>query len=47
MRMGRTQELVWMSLIDWNVKVCNNIVDFDWDVDYDYYISEASKLVIN
>lgn len=31
---------------DWNVKVCNNIVDFDWDVDYDYYITEAKKLVI-
>lgn len=31
---------------DWNVKVCNNIVDFDWDVDYDYYIAEAKKLVI-
>ena len=31
---------------DWNVKVCNNIVDFDWDVDYDYYINEAKKLVI-
>lgn len=32
---------------DWNVKVCNNIVDFNWDVDYDYYINEAQKLVIN
>lgn len=32
---------------DWNVKVCNNIVDFDWDVDYAYYINEAKKLVIN
>lgn len=31
---------------DWNVKVCNNIVDFDWDVDYDYYINESRKLVI-
>ena len=31
---------------DWNVKVCNNIIDFDWDVDYDYYINESRKLVI-
>ena len=31
---------------DWNVKTCNNIEAFRWDVDYDYYISEAKKLVI-
>ena len=31
---------------DWNVKTCNNIEAFRWDVDYDYYISEAQKLVI-
>lgn len=30
----------------WNVKPCNNINDFEWDVDYDYYINEAKKLVI-
>lgn len=30
----------------WNVKVCNDISKFNWDVDYDYYISEALKLVI-
>lgn len=30
----------------WNVKVCNDISKFNWDVDYDYYISEAKKLVI-
>lgn len=30
----------------WNVKPCNNIEDFKWDVNYDYYISEAKKLVI-
>lgn len=32
--------------VDWNVAVCNNIEDFKWNVDYDYYISEAKKLVI-
>jgi len=31
---------------DWNVKTCNNIEAFRWDVDYNYYISEAQKLVI-
>ena len=32
--------------IGWKVSVCNNILDFDWDIDYDYYISEANKLVL-
>ena len=27
------------------VKICNNIVDFDWDIDYDYYIEQANKLL--
>ena len=31
---------------EWNVKTCNNIEAFRWDVDYNYYISEAQKLVI-
>lgn len=30
----------------WNVKTCNKMLDFDGDVDYDYYIAEARKLVI-
>jgi hypothetical protein len=30
----------------WNVKTCNNIADFGYDVDLDYYVSEAEKLVI-
>jgi hypothetical protein len=29
----------------WLVKTCNNIKDFKWDVNYDYYINEANKLV--
>jgi len=29
---------------EWNVKPCNNMLDFKWDVNYDYYISEAKKL---
>ena len=31
---------------DWLVSTCNNIVDFKWDIDYEYYVSEAEKLVI-
>lgn len=31
---------------DWKVKVCNDISKFDWkDLDYQYYITEAAKLV--
>ncbi len=30
---------------DWNVKTCNDINDFSWDVDYKYYIEQAKKLV--
>jgi hypothetical protein len=29
------------------VKVCNNILDYDGDLDYDYYVSEAKKLIIS
>ena len=27
------------------VKICNNILDFCWDIDYTYYITEAEKLI--
>jgi hypothetical protein len=31
----------------WNVKVCNNACLFDFDdVDYDYYVAEATKLLV-
>jgi hypothetical protein len=30
---------------EWLVKTCNNMKNFDWDINYDYYISEAKKLV--
>lgn len=26
------------------VKTCNDVLDFDWDIDYDFYIAEALKL---
>lgn len=32
---------------EWNVKTCNNIDNFTFDdVDYDYYIAEANKLLV-
>lgn len=32
---------------EWNVKTCNNVDNFSWeDVDYNYYITEANKLII-
>lgn len=31
---------------EWNLKTCNNIDDFVGDIDYDYYIAEAIKLII-
>lgn len=29
----------------WNVTPCNNMDDFSWGINYDYYIAEAKKLV--
>lgn len=31
---------------EWNVKTCNNMLDFADDIDYDYYVSEVEKLII-
>jgi len=31
---------------DWKVKTCNNMLDFDNDIDYNYYIAEVEKLII-
>lgn len=30
----------------WKVKTCNNMGDFDSDVDFDYYVDEVEKLLI-
>lgn len=30
----------------WNIKTCNNMDNFDGDIDFDYYVSEAEKLMI-
>ena len=32
-------------MTEWDVKVCNNMKDFTWEINYDYYISEALKLL--
>lgn len=31
---------------NWKVKPCNNMKDFDWDIDYTYYAQQANKLII-
>lgn len=30
---------------DWDMTPCNNMVNFSWNINYDYYIAEAKKLV--
>ena len=30
---------------EWKIKVCNNMDNFQWDIDYDYYIKEVNKLL--
>ncbi|WP_373033177.1 hypothetical protein [Sulfurovum sp.] len=30
---------------EWKVLPCNKMVDFDWNINYDYYISAATKLL--
>lgn len=32
-------------MTEWDVKVCNNMKDFTWEVNYDYYTFEAKKLL--
>lgn len=44
---GETEDRRMGIETEWSVKACNNIKDFRWDIDYEYYISEAEKLVIN
>ncbi|ASJ79207.1 DNA polymerase B [Curvibacter phage P26059A] len=30
----------------WNIKTCNNMLDFDGDIDFEYYVNEAEKLLV-
>jgi hypothetical protein len=32
--------------VGWKVKTCNDMVNFDGDINFEYYIAEAAKLVI-
>lgn len=32
-------------MTEWDVKVCNNMKDFTWEINYEYYIKEAIKLL--
>lgn len=42
---GSTEERRIGIDTEWNVKTCNNISEFKWDIDYQYYIQEAKKLI--
>lgn len=41
---GKTEDRRIGICVGKKVKVCNNLVDFDNSIDYDYYIEEAKKL---
>lgn len=43
---GKEEERIMDICSGWNVKVCNNLRDFDGSIDFTYYIEEAEKLVI-
>ena len=43
---GDTEERKFAIDKDWNIKTCNDISDFNDDVDFDYYINEANKLLL-
>lgn len=32
-------------MTEWDVKVCNDMKDFTWEINYEYYISESLKLL--
>lgn len=45
---SKYEERETQVMAGYNVTVCNNINDFDWStVNYDWYVQEALKLVIN
>lgn len=43
---GSTEDRNFDIESGWTVKTCNNMKDFMWDIDYEYYVIEAEKLVI-
>lgn len=42
---GKDEERPQSINAGWGVSICNDMDDFKWDIDYDYYIQEANKLV--
>lgn len=44
---GQEEERRMSIESEYTVKVCNDIKDFQWDIDFDYYVKEAEKLIIN
>lgn len=30
---------------DWKITPCNNMDDFSWDINYDYYVTQANKMI--
>lgn len=42
---GKTEDRRMAIESNWKVKPCNNMKDFNWDIDYDYYIQEVEKLL--
>lgn len=43
---GSTEDRRFDIESSWLVKTCNNVEDFDGDINFDYYVQEAQKLVI-
>lgn len=43
---GKTEERSISIEKGWKTKICNNINDFDWDINYDYYIQKVEDLCL-
>lgn len=42
---GKTEDRRNGICVGRKVIICNNVLDFEWDIDYDFYIEEANKLI--
>lgn len=43
---GETEDRAIGINTNYNVKTCNDMLDFSWDLDYDYYVNEVNKLIV-
>lgn len=41
---GKTEDRRLSIDTAWNLRACNNMKDYDGDIDFDYYVAEAEKL---